>query len=592
MQSGGTKMTEIHASINGRPVTVEKGTTILDAAKQQQVEIPTLCYHPDLPATAACGICVVKVKGMNKMLRACCTPIEEGMEIITHDSEIVDVRRTVIELIISRHHDECLQCGRNNNCELQRFAAEFGIREERFDDIVPDIPRDDSTGAIVLDPQKCIKCGRCIEVCQEVQDIWALSFLGRGFDTRFAPAGDVSLMESPCVKCGQCSAHCPTGAIFEFDDTQKVWNALDDPKTYCVVQIAPAVRVALGEEFGYEPGTNLTKKIYTALRRLGFDAVFDTTFSADVTIVEEAAEFVSRFTKQSSRPLPLITTCCPSWIDYMEKFYPDMIPHFSTCKSPQQMLSSLAKTYYADQQKIDPKKMNVISIMPCTSKKYEISRTEEMFSSGYQDTDVVITTREFARMIKQSGIDFEHLPDSDADSLLGQYSGAGVIFGTTGGVMEAALRTAHYNITGENLHEIDFKQIRGLDGVKQTTVEIDGKKIRVAVAHGLGNVATVLNQVRNAKKNGEPVPFDFIEVMACPGGCIGGGGQPYGVTNEVRLKRANGLYSDDEQNKVRFSHENLMIKKLYKEFLGKPSSEKAVDLLHCHYVDRSKDMFG
>ena len=585
-------MTEIHASINGRPVTVDQGTTILDAARKQQVEIPTLCHHPDLPATAACGICVVKVKGMNKMLRACCTPIEEGMEIITHDPEIVDVRRTVIELIISRHHDECLQCGRNNNCELQRFAAEFGIREERFDDIVPDISRDDSTGAIVLDPQKCIKCGRCIEVCQEVQDIWALSFLGRGFSTRFAPAGDVSLMDSPCVKCGQCSAHCPTGAIFEYDDTQKVWNALDDLDTYCVVQIAPAVRVALGEEFGYGPGTNLTKKIYMALRRLGFDAVFDTTFSADVTIVEEATEFVSRFTKQSSRPLPLITTCCPSWIDYMEKFYPDMIPHFSTCKSPQQMLSSLAKTYYADEQKIAPENMKVISIMPCTSKKYEISRTEEMFSSGYQDTDVVITTREFARMIKQSGIDFEHLPDSDADSLLGQYSGAGVIFGTTGGVMEAALRTAHYNITGENLPEIDYHQIRGLDGVKATTVEIDGKKIRVAVAHGLGNVATVLNKVRDAKKSGGEIPFDFIEVMACPGGCIGGGGQPYGVTNEVRMKRANGLYEDDEDNKVRFSHENPMIKKLYKEFLEKPSSKKAHELLHCHYVDRSKDMFG
>ena len=339
----------IHASINGRPVEVEDGTTILEAARKQQVEIPTLCKHPDLPPTAACGVCVVKVKGMNKMLRACCTPITEGMEIITHDPEIVDVRKTVIELIISGHHDDCLQCGRNNDCELQRFAAEFGIREERFDDIVPDIPRDRSTGSIVIDSQKCIKCGRCIEVCQEVQDIWALSFIGRGFNTKFAPAGDVSLAESPCVKCGQCSAHCPTGAIFEQDDTKQVWDALENPKKHCVVQIAPAVRVAIGEAFGYEPGTNLTKKLYTALRRLGFAAVFDTNFAADVTIMEEATEFVQRFTKDSA-PLPMITTCCPSWIDYMEKFYPDMLPHFSTCKSPQQMLGALAKTYYADNQ--------------------------------------------------------------------------------------------------------------------------------------------------------------------------------------------------------------------------------------------------
>lgn len=583
---------QVNATINGRAVTVEKGTTIFDAAKHQQVKIPTLCYHPDLTATAACGICVVKVKGFNKMIRSCCTPIEEGMEIITHDAEIVDVRRTVIELIISRHHDECLQCGRNNNCELQRLASEFGIRQERFDDIVPDIPRDNSTGTLVLDPQKCVKCGRCIEVCQDVQNIWALSFLGRGFETRFAPAGDVSLIESPCIKCGQCSAHCPTGAIFEYDDTQKVWNELDNPDTFCVVQIAPAVRVALGELFDYKPGTNLTKKIYQSLRRLGFDAVFDTTFSADVTIMEEAAEFVSRFSKKSNRPLPLITSCCPSWIDFMEKFYPDMIPHFSTCKSPQQMLSSLAKTYYSEKKKIDPEKMKVISIMPCTSKKYEIARTEEMFSSGYQDTDIVITTREFARMIKQSGINFDHLPDSEADSLLADYSGAGVIFGATGGVMEAALRTAYYNITGKNLQNIEFTKIRGLDGVKQTVVDIAGTHIRVAVAHGLGNVATVLDSVRNAINEGKPSPYDFIEVMACPGGCIGGGGQPYGVTNDVRLLRSNGLYSDDEHNKIRCSHENPMIKKLYKEFLKEPGSKKAHDLLHCHYVDRSKDMFG
>lgn len=575
----------IHASINGRPVEVEDGTTILEAARKQQVEIPTLCKHPDLPPTASCGICVVKVKGMNKMLRACCTPITQGMEIITHDPEIVDVRKTVIELIISGHHDDCLQCGRNNNCELQRFAAEFGIREERFDDIVPDIPRDKSTGSIVIDSQKCIKCGRCIEVCQEVQDIWALSFIGRGFNTKFAPAGDVSLAESPCVKCGQCSAHCPTGAIFEQDDTKQVWDALEDPKKYCVVEIAPAVRIAIGEAFGYEPGTNLTKKLYTALRRLGFAAVFDTNFAADVTIMEEATEFVQRFTKDSA-PLPMITTCCPSWIDYMEKFYPDMLPHFSTCKSPQQMLGALAKTYYADQQKIDPADMIVVSIMPCTSKKYEISRTEEMYSSGYQDTDIVLTTREFARMIKQSGIDFKNLPDSDADSMLGSYSGAGVIFGTTGGVMEAALRTANHFITGKNLKNVDYKETRGLTGIKEATVKINDIPIKIAVAHGLGNVAAVLNKVREAQEQGKERPYDFIEVMACPGGCIGGGGQPYGVTDAIRRKRALGLYDDDEKNTVRCSHDNPEIQHLYKDFLEKPLSKKAHTLLHTHYINR------
>ncbi len=570
--------------IDGFEVEVEEGTTILEAAQKVQIKIPTLCKHPDLPSSAACGICVVKVKGSNKLLRSCCTPAEEGMDIITNDPQIVEVRRTVLELILSNHPDECLICGRNGDCELQRLASEFGIRENRFDKFLRDLPKDISTGTIEIDPRKCILCGRCVYVCQEGQDVWALSFLERGVNTRISPAGDIALGESPCVKCGQCSAHCPTGAIFEKDDTQVVWQALRDEEKYCVVQIAPAVRVAIGEAFGFPVGTNLTGKLYALLRRIGFKAVFDTSFGADVTVMEEGAEFVKRF-KEQKCCLPLITSCCPSWVDFMEKFYPDIIEHFSSAKSPHEMLGVLAKTYYAEKVGIDPAKIFMVSIMPCTSKKYEITRSDEMFASGYQDIDVVLTTRELARMIKQAGIDFNNLPDEKADSILGEYAGAGVIFGTTGGVMEAALRTAYFMITGKNLEHVEFEQIRGLDGVKVADVEIDGIVIKVAVAHGLSNVEYVLNAVLEAKKAGRPSPYHFIEVMACPGGCVGGGGQPYGVTDELRIKRAMGLYSDDE-SRIRFSHENPYVKQLYDEFLGKPLSEKSHRLLHTEYKPR------
>lgn len=573
------------AIINGIAVQFEPGTTILDAAKKVQVKIPTLCQHPDLPPTAACGICVVKIKGSRKMLRACCTPIEEGMDIITHDPEIVDIRRTVLELILSNHPNDCLKCGRNNNCELQTMVADFGIREEHFKKIVRDLPKDTTTKTIVLEPSKCIKCGRCVEVCQQMQNVWALSFLERGVSTRISPAGDIKLGESPCVRCGQCSAHCPTGAIFENDETAKAWKALQDEEKYCVVQIAPAVRVALGEGFGFPPGTNLTKKIYALLRRLGFKTVFDTNFSADVTIMEEASEFVDRFVNKKG-VLPLITTCCPSWVDFMEKFHPDMIEHFSSAKSPQEMLGALTKTYFAQVNGIDPKKIVVVSIMPCTAKKYEISRSKEMFASGFQDTDIVLTTRELIRMIKQAGIEFKNLPDEDPDHLMGDYSGAGVIFGVTGGVMEAALRTAYCFITKENLKDVVFKDVRGLDGVKETSVKIAGTTVNIAVAHGLANVEYVLNRVRQAKERNEPLPYHFIEVMACPGGCVGGGGQPYGVTDAVRTARAKGLYDDDEAQAVRYSHENPYVKKLYAEFLEKPLSEKAHHLLHTRYVPR------
>jgi NADP-reducing hydrogenase subunit HndD len=575
----------VRAKINDIEVIVEDGATILDAAKNVQVNIPTLCKHPDLLPTAACGICIVKIKGSNKMLRSCCTPIEESMDIITHDDELQDIRRNAIELILSNHPNDCLQCARNNNCELQRLASDFGIREVSFPQFLRQIPNDDSTKTIALVPEKCILCGRCVQVCQKMQDVWALSFLERGHNTRISAAGDIELAESPCIRCGQCSAHCPTGAIAEYDQTNLVWKALYNKDKYCVAQIAPAVRVAIGEAFGYKEGTNLTGKLYSALRRLGFNAVFDTSFGADLTVMEEASEFINRFVYKKG-PLPLITTCCPSWVDFMEKFYPDMIEHFSSAKSPHEMVGVLAKTYYADKHKIDAANIYMVSIMPCTSKKYEIARSREMFSSGQQDVDVSITTRELARMIKQAGIDFNNLPDEEPDHILGDYTGAGVIFGATGGVMEAAVRTAYFFASGENMEDVSFMPVRGLQGVKEAEINIKGTKVKIAVAHGMGNIECVLDRVHEAIAKGKDMPYDFIEVMACPGGCVGGGGQPYGATDRLRVIRAQGLYSDDKEKTFRLAHENPYIKKLYDEFLEKPLSEKSHKLLHTHYMPR------
>jgi len=575
----------ITARINQLEVEVPEGTSILDAARRVQVKIPTLCKHKDLLATAACGICIVRNKGGNKLIRACCTPLESGMEITTHDREIVDVRRSTLELILSNHPQACLTCGRNGECELQSLAADFNIPMESIKRYVRDVPPDCSTGSIIIDFTKCIKCGRCVQVCQDVQNVWALSFLERGINTRMAPAGDITLAESPCVKCGQCSAHCPTGAIVENDETPAVWEALHDQEKICVVQIAPSVRVTVGEAFGLPPGTNLTRKLYAALRRLGFKAVFDTNFSADVTIVEEASEFIERFVHKRG-PLPLITSCCPSWTDFMEKNHYDFIDNFSTAKSPQQMLGVLAKTYYAEKLGLDPSRIFMVSIMPCTAKKYELSRTEEMYASGFKDVDVALTTRELARMLKQSGIDFLQLEDADADSLLGDYSGAGTIFGATGGVMEAAIRTAFFYATGRKLEKIEIESVRGLAGVKEGELSIDDAKVRVAVAHGLANVEEVLDRVREARRRGEESPYHFIEVMACPGGCIGGGGQPYGVDNERRRQRIAGIYQDDQDRKIRHSHENPEVVRLYEEFLGKPLGTKAHALLHTRYTAR------
>ena len=589
-------MEMIKLEINGVEVEVEKGSNLLQAARKANVKIPTLCYHPDLKPGASCGICVVrqlvpsrtepgKFVPSPKLLRACCTEAVEGMKILTHDPDIVQVRRTVLELILANHPNDCLQCPRSGRCELQNIAADFGIREVPFPKEVNHRENDTSTPSLVLNPDKCIKCGRCAEVCQQMQNVWALEFIGRGEKTVMAPAADVKLAESPCIKCGQCSAHCPVGAIYENDETAKVWAALRDTEKTCLVQIAPAVRVALGEAFGMKPGELTTGKIYAALRMLGFKKVFDTNFSADVTIMEEGTEFIKRFT--TGGKLPLITSCCPAWTDWMEKYAPDFTENFSSAKSPQQMLSALAKTYWAEKNGVDGKKVHVTSIMPCTAKKFEIARDKSMASSGVQDTDVVLTTRELARMIKAAGIDFMSLPDEAADDLLGSYTGAGTIFGVTGGVMEAALRTAYCLITKEaQPPAIEFSAVRGMDGVKKATIDIKGTPVNIAVAHQMGNVEKVLNEVREDLKNGVKPRYDFIEVMACRGGCVGGGGQPCLATDEVRAARTAGLYTDDEKSTVRMSHLNPEVQALYKDYLGEPGSEKAEELLHTHYHKR------
>ena len=577
----------INITINGKALEVEPGTTILDAAKMVNIKIPTLCYTPDLPPWASCGICIVRMAGSPKMVRACITACEPNMNIITHDPEIIAVRRTVLELILSNHPDDCLQCPRNHSCELQDLAAEFGIREAPFKKVKNNIPVDDSNPAIVLCPEKCIRCGRCVKVCQDVQNVWALEFLGRGILGKIASAADAPLGESPCIKCGQCAAHCPVGAIYERDDTVKVWSALQNPEMHPVVQIAPAVRVALAEEFGLPPGTVFTKKIYAALRKLGFKTVFDTNFSADLTIMEEGTELVKRLNEKGSA-IPLITSCCPAWVDYLEKYYTDLIPNFTTAKSPQQMMGAMIKAYWSGKAGVDPKKVYSVSVMPCTAKKWEIRRNDDMKSSGYgYDVDIVITTRELARMIKQAGIEILKLDDEDADSPLGPYTGAGTIFGVTGGVMEAAVRSAYYLVTKKELSDVNFKPVRGLEGVKESEVDFgNGTKIRIAVAHQMGNIAAVLEKIRAAVKTGKEPPYHFIEVMACRGGCIGGGGQPYGCTDVIRKQRTEGIYNDDEKSQYRCSHQNPFINQVYKEFLGEPGAHKAHQLLHTKYVER------
>jgi NADH-quinone oxidoreductase subunit G len=582
----------VNIKINGRPLEVEEETTILEAAKKVNIRIPTLCHNPDLPPWASCGLCVVRTAGPGspRLARACTTAVAENMDIVTHDPELIATRRTVLELILSNHPNDCLQCARNQQCELQTLAAEFGIRESPYEKITRNLPIDDSNPGIILNPEKCIRCGRCVKVCQEMQNVWALEFLGRGITGQIAPAAGTPLGESPCIKCGQCAAHCPVGAIYERDDTVKVWAGLQNQDLHPVVQIAPAVRVALAEEFGLEPGAIFTKKIYAALRKLGFKTVFDTNYSADLTIMEEGTELVKRLTaflEGKKADIPLITSCCPAWVDYMEKYYNDMIPNFSTAKSPQQMMGAIIKTYWAGKAGIDPAKIFSVSVMPCTAKKWEIRRNDDMKSAGAgYDVDVAITTRELARMIKQAGIDILNLPDEEADNPLGPYTGAGTIFGVTGGVMEAAVRSAYFLVNNEELGNVNFTPVRGLDGVKEAEVDLGAAKIRIAVAHQMGNIAAVLDRIRAAREKGEQPPYHFVEVMACRGGCIGGGGQPYGCTDEIRAKRGKGLYTDDEKSALRCSHLNPFIDQIYSEFLGEPAGQTSHKLLHTPYEKR------
>jgi len=588
----------ISLTINNVPVEVPQGTTILAAAGRAGIKIPTLCYVEGLQAIGACRVCVVEIEGAQNLAASCSMPVAEGMRVRTNSARVRAARRTVVELMLSEHNGDCQTCDRNEDCELQALAAELGVREIPYQGERTRKRVDASTPALVRDNGKCIKCRRCVAVCAEVQQVGALFPQNRGFETTIGPAFGRELDSVACVQCGQCAAVCPVGAIIEKDQIDEVWNAIDDPSKHVVVQTAPAIRAALGECFGYAPGTLVTGKMVAALRRLGFDAVFDTNFAADLTIVEEGTELLTRLRKAlvDKQPvaLPMFTSCSPGWIKFMEYFHPNLLPNLSTCKSPQQMFGAVAKTYYA--QKLDkrPEQIFVASVMPCTAKKFECQRPE-MDASGVRDVDVVLTTRELGRMIRVAGIDFRGLPDEPMDAPLGLSSGAADIFANTGGVMEAALRTVYEIATGrplptENLH---VAPIEGLDGVKTAslTVEstlpewrfLEGVTLNVAVAHGLRNAQEVIAAVESGR-----CAFHFVEVMTCPGGCIGGGGQPRFTTDEVRRARIAAIYQEDEGKSLRKSHENPEIRQLYEEFLGKPLGDKSHHLLHTTYAPRSR----
>lgn len=572
----------INLTVQGVNVQVESGATVLEAAKKAGIHIPTLCHHPDLKPFGSCGLCVCKQEGSAKIIRACATPAAEGMKIITHDNELIQVRKTILELIMSTHPASCLTCVRNNKCELQRLCVEYGVREQPFETRTKQLPKDTSTGAIVLDPSKCIRCGRCVQVCQGLQGVYALEFIGRGDSTIMSPAANLPLNESPCIKCGQCITHCPVGAIYEKDEGHEFLEVIGTHEKVVAVQIAPAVRVALGEEFGLKPGEITTGKIYTALRRLGVDYVFDTNFGADLTIMEEGNELVERVT--NGGVLPQITSCCPGWVDYVEKYYPDLLENLSSAKSPMMMQGAITKTYWAEKMGIDPAKVYSVAIMPCTAKKYERRRDEHMKSSGYDDVDLVLTTRELARVMRQCGIDFTRQSESEADSPIGEYTGAATIFGVTGGVMEAAIRTAYKVISGKELETPEIETVRGKGEMRTGSIDVDGKAtLRFGVVHGMGNAKEILDEIRAAKARGERAPYEFIEIMACRGGCIAGGGQPLGTDDDVRAERTAGLYTDDEKCVIRCSHQNPSIQKLYKEYLGAPLSEKSEKYLHTSY---------
>ncbi|SFG69801.1 NAD(P)-dependent iron-only hydrogenase catalytic subunit [Desulfotomaculum arcticum] len=572
-------MSQVSLTIDGIEVQAVPGTSVLEAAKKAGIKIPTLCYLEEINEIGACRICLVEVQGARTLQASCVTPVAPGMVVRTNTPAVRQARKLNLELIMSNHPQECLTCPRSTNCELQQLASELGITEIRFSGANPSYEPDFSSAALVRDPRKCILCRRCVSVCEKVQQVCAIAPQERGFNTIVAPAFLEPLGDTACVNCGQCALVCPTAAIHEKDQTAEVWAALSDPGKHVVVQTAPAVRVSIGEMFGLEPGSVVTGQLVAALRKLGFDKVFDTDFTADLTIMEEGSELLQRM--QNGGQLPLITSCSPGWIKFIEHFYPGLLPHLSTCKSPQQMFGALAKTYYAEKSGIDPADIFVVSIMPCTAKKFEAGR-QEMNGSGCQDVDVALTTRELGKMLKEAGIDFNSLAEEDYDHPLGISTGAGVIFGSTGGVMEAALRTAYELVTGQALPALDFEEVRGLEGIKEASVDLNGTVLNVAVAHGLANAREMMERVQNGKQ------YHFIEIMCCPGGCIGGGGQPIPTTREIRAQRAAGIYSADKSMELRKSHENPAVQALYKEFLGEPLGHQSHELLHTHYTARKK----
>lgn len=572
-------MSLVTLNINNKEIQVEEGTTILKAAKMLGINIPTLCHlnlHDGVEnKPGSCRVCVVEVEGRRNLAPSCTTLATQGMVVKTNSIKAIKARRTVVELLLSDHPQDCLLCEKNTNCELQKLAADMGINEIKYKGEMSTYNNDSSSYSIVRNLDKCVLCRRCETVCNEIQTVSVLSAMNRGFETVVAPAFGLPMMETNCTFCGQCVSVCPTGALTEVNNTSSVWDALNDKNKVVIVQTAPAIRAALGEEFHMQDSKAVTGKMVAALRGLGFDKVFDTDFAADLTIMEEATELMNRI--QNGGRLPMLTSCCPGWVKFFEHEFPDLLDVPSTCKSPQQMFGAIAKTYYAEKMNIKPEDMVVVSVMPCLAKKYEAARPEMN-----NDVDIVISTRELAKMIKEAGIVFSELEDEDFDSIMGESTGAGVLFGVTGGVMEAALRTAYEWITGENLDDVEFTMVRGLDSVKEATIKIKDMEVKAAIASGLGNARKLLNNIREGKAD-----YQIIEIMACPGGCIDGGGQPFIHGNQDILeKRMNALYEEDKNKPIRKSHKNPEIIKLYEEFLEKPNSHKAHELLHTKYEKR------
>ncbi|MFW6006606.1 MAG: NADH-dependent [FeFe] hydrogenase, group A6 [Halanaerobiales bacterium] len=573
-------MSKVNITVDDQKIEVEEGSTILEASKEVGIDIPTLCYHPDLTLHGACRVCVVEDLNSDSLVASCVTPVRDGMEISTRSTRARRARRRNVVLLLANHPNDCLGCDRNGTCELQNIAHSLSIHTEDVEEIMgeqKELPLDDTGPALKRDPNKCILCGRCVRICEEVQGVSALQFSERGFDSIVTTAFNLPQSEINCANCGQCATVCPVGAITEISEIDKVWSALEDDSKHVIVQTAPSIQATIGEEFNMEAGSVVTGKLASALRKMGFDRVFSTEFSADLTIMEEGYEFLERL--QSDKNLPHITSCCPGWVKYAEHNYPDLLNHLSTAKSPQQMFSAIAKTYYAEISGIDPETIYTVSIMPCTAKKFEKNRSE-INSSGYKDTDAVLTTREIARMIKEIGLQFNQLEEEEYDELMGKATGAATIFGTTGGVAEAAVRTVKEKLNGEELERLNL----GFRGVNEAEVEIKDRTIRVAIANGLKNASRLLDEVRNGKSD-----YDFIEIMACPHGCVGGGGQPLPADNVKKDKRGKGLGSIDKAKFIRKSHDNPMIKKLYDEFLGEPAGEKAHKLLHTSYSNREKN---